>query len=228
MQPLAWIFCFAPIIFAPTLFAAETPDYFKRISFHSPTNSGFRTASILSAGFTGATVTMSSNHEALNLNDVVFSVTHDWLDIRPHQEGRVTLVMKRQPQEHELSNTLTLRNRKTGNTQHYPFVVNTWLIGEGTVDNNFSTARERCQRMGGRLLTTREFREVSRKWFGLSKGLLSERYPQARLFHPQAQAGGSFWVHEAKALHLHTGIKSHQRGINTVCRYEYAGALQGQ
>ncbi|MFD2021879.1 hypothetical protein ACFSKS_11425 [Pseudocitrobacter faecalis] len=92
---------------------------------------------------------MSSNHEALNLNDVVFSVAHNWLEIRPHQEGRVTLVMKRQPQAHELSNTLTLRNRKTGNTQHYPFVVNTWLVGEGTVDNNFSTARERCERIGG-------------------------------------------------------------------------------
>ena len=118
MQPLAWIFCVAPLILTSTLSAAEKNDYFKRISFHSPTNSGFRTASILSVGFTGATVTMSSNHEALNLNDVVFSVAHNWLEIRPHQEGRVTLVMKRQPQAHELSNTLTLRNRKTGNTQH--------------------------------------------------------------------------------------------------------------
>ena len=225
MKPPAWCFLVLPFLFSPFVNATEKNDYFKRISFHSPTNSGFRTATILNAGFTGATVTMSSNHEALNLNDVVFSVAHDWLDIRPHQEGRVTLVMKRQPQEHELANTLTLRNRKTGNTQHYPFIVNTWLIGEGTVDNNFATARERCQRMGGRLLTTHEFREVSRKWFGLSHGQLSERYPLARLFHPQAQAGGSFWVHEAKALHLHTGIKSHQRGINTVCRYNYAGAL---
>ena len=65
--------------------AAETPtDYFQRISFHAPSTPGFRTASILSAGFTGATVTMSSNHEALNLNDVAFSFNHRWLAIDSH------------------------------------------------------------------------------------------------------------------------------------------------
>ncbi|MEO3989132.1 hypothetical protein [Pseudocitrobacter cyperus] len=221
MKPTVRGFLVLPFLFSPIVEAAERIDDFRRISFHSPSNSGFRTASILTVGFTGATVTMSSNHEALNLNDVVFSVAHDWLEIKPHSEGRVTLYMKRQPLLHEKSNTLTLHNRKTGNTQHYDFNVHTWLVGEGAIDNSFTAARERCERNSGRLLTTREFRDVSRKWFGLSKGQLSVMYPQARLFHPQAQAGGSFWVHEAKALFLHTGIKSHQRGINTICRYEY-------
>lgn len=200
--------------------AAQT-DYFQRISFHAPSTPGFRTASILSAGFTGATVTMSSNHEALNLNDVDFSFNHRWLVIDAHREGRVTLRMIRQPLAHEREGTLTLHNRKTGNTQRYDFTVATWLVGDGTIDDNFTHARERCARQGGRLLTTRELRDVSRKWFGFSKGNLRTMYPQATLFNAQARAGGSFWVHEAKALYLHTGIKSPERGINTICRYQY-------
>lgn len=196
-------------------------DYFQRISFHAPSTPGFRTASILSAGFTGAIVTMSSNHEALNLNDVVFSFNHSWLKIDPHHEGRVTLRMVRQPLAHERAGTLTLHNRKSGNSQRYDFTVSTWLMGDGAVDDNFVQARERCARQGGRLLTTRELRDVSRKWFGFSKGNLRTMYPQATLFNAQARAGGSFWVHEAKALYLHTGVKSPERGINTICRYEY-------
>ena len=203
---------------------AEMRDEFRRISFHAPSTPGFRTASILTAGFTGATVTMSSNYEGLNLNDVTFSFNHGWLEVGAHHEGRVTLRMKRRPLASEREGVLTMHNRKTGDTQRYRFTLGVWLVGDGAVDDNFAEARERCLRLGGRLLTTRELREVSRKWFGFSKGNLSAMYPQATLFHAQARAGGSFWVHEAKALYLHTGIKSPERGINTLCRYAYENA----
>lgn len=222
LRTAAWLSLLLPA-FAHAAPAATTDD-FQRISFHAPSTPGFRTASMLSVGFTGAVVTLSSNHEALNLNDVTFTFNHGWLEVLPHREGRVTLYMKRRPRADERSGILTLHNRRTGNQQSYRFEVAIWLIGDGTRDGNVTEARERCARLDGRLLTTRELRDVSRKWFGFSQGNLRTLYPNATLFNAQAQAGGSFWVQEGKALHLHTGIKSVARGVDTLCRYAYENA----
>lgn len=198
------------------------PDYLRHISFHSPSMPGFRTVDMLSTGFTGAYVTMSSTRESLNLNDVKFSVNHDWIVIKPQPaEGRVQLQMVRQPRADERAMTLTLKNLKTGNTQSHAFFVDTWLTGDGVMDKNFASAREHCARLGGKLLTTQELRAVSRQWFGLSSGRLRALYPEATMFNEQMQAGDSFWVHEAKPLYLHTGTKSNKRNVGTLCRHQY-------
>ncbi|MEX3018408.1 hypothetical protein AB4K05_02270 [Kluyvera sp. STS39-E] len=201
--------------------SATDVDYFQRISFHSPSMPGYRTAEILSSGFVGATVTMSSNSKFLNLNDLTFRASRNWLEIKPHHEGRVTLKMIRQPKANERANTLVAHNRKTGRTQTFSFHVKTWVTGDGIIDANASSARQHCERLGGNLLTTQAFRTFSRQWFGLSSGNLREMYPGATLFNEQAQAGGSFWVHEGKAVYLHTGIKSHSRIVNTLCQHSY-------
>lgn len=222
LRTAAWLsLLLPPIAHAAPAAKAATTDDFQRISFHAPSTPGFRTASMLSIGFTGAIVTLSSNHGALNLNDVTFTFNHGWLEVLPHREGRVTLHMKRQPRADERVGILTLYNSRAGNRQSYRFEVATWLMGDGQRDSNVTQARERCARLGGRLLTARELRDVSRNWFGLSQGNLRTMYPNAALFNAQARTGGSFWVQEGKALHLHTGIKSVERGIDTLCRYEY-------
>ncbi|MNB62620.1 hypothetical protein D3C81_65050 [compost metagenome] len=215
-----------PLLLPMTVTAAPTPaektDYFSKISFHSPSMPGFRTADMLTTGFTGAHVTMSSNSKFLNLNDLQFSVNHDWIRIKAQPvEGRVQLQMVRQPQANEREMTLTLKNLKTGHTQTHVFHLNIWLTGDGILDKNFANAREHCARLGGKLLNTQQFRAVSRQWFGLSSGQLRTFYPEAGIFNEQMQAGDSFWVHEAKSLYLHTGMKSNKRNVGTLCRYEY-------
>lgn len=200
----------------------EKTDDFSKISFHSPSMPGFRSADMLTTGFTGAMVTMSSNSKYLNLNDLQFSVNHDWIRIKAQPvEGRVQLQMVRQPQANERAMTLTLKNLKTGHIQTHAFYLDTWLTGDGILDKNFASAREHCARLGGKLLNTQQFRTVSRQWFGLSSGNLRALYPEAKMFNEQMQAGDSFWVHEAKPLYLHTGMKSNKRNVGTLCRYEY-------
>ncbi|MGF6268037.1 hypothetical protein ABIE17_000521 [Lelliottia nimipressuralis] len=215
-----------PLLLPLTVSADPAPpdkvDYLSKISFHSPSMPGFRTAEMLSTGFTGAYVTMSSNSESLNLNDLKFSVNHDWIVIKPQPvEGRIQLRMIRQPRADERAMTLTLKNLKTGNTQRHDFFVETWLTGDGELDKNFARAREHCARLGAKLLSTQEFRTLSRQWFGLSSGRLRDLYPEATIFNQQMQAGDSFWVHEAKPLYLHTGAKSNNRNVGTLCRHQY-------
>ncbi|WNN72562.1 hypothetical protein RIN60_04135 [Kluyvera cryocrescens] len=206
--------------------AAGTADYLKKISFHSPSMPGYRTADILTSGFVGASVTMSSNSKFLNLNDLTFRVSRNWLEVKPHHEGRVTLRMVRQPKADERATTLVIHNRKTGQSQAFSFYVKTWLTGDGVIDANTSQARKHCERLGGKLLTTQAFRDLSRQWFGLSSGYLREMYPEATLFNAQAQAGDSFWVNEGKSVYLHTGIKSHTRTVNTLCQHQYPALHQ--
>lgn len=206
--------------------ATGAVDYLKKISFHSPSMPGYRTAEMLTSGFVGASVTMSSNSKFLNLNDLTFRVSRNWLEVKPHHEGRVTLRMVRQPKANERATTLVIHNRRTGQTQAFSFYVNTWLTGDGVIDANTSDARKHCERLGGKLLTTQAFRELSRQWFGLSSGSLREMYPGATLFNEQAQAGDSFWVNEGKSVYLHTGIKSHTRTVNTLCQHQYPALYQ--
>lgn len=206
--------------------AVGAADYLKKISFHSPSMPGYRTADILTSGFVGASVTMSSNSKFLNLNDLTFRVSRNWLEVKPHHEGRVTLRMVRQPKADERATTLVIHNRKTGQSQAFSFYVKTWLTGDGVIDANTSQARKHCERLGGKLLTTQAFRDLSRQWFGLSSGYLREMYPGATLFNAQAQAGDSFWVNEGKSVYLHTGIKSHTRTVNTLCQHQYPALHQ--
>lgn len=221
-----------PLLVPFTVFAEEKKrstvvDHFQWISFHSPSMPGYRTAEMLSSGFVGATVTLSSNSKRLNMNDLTFRASRDWLEVRHNPDkGRVILRMVRQPTADERATTLVLRNNKTGQTQTLPFYMNTWLTGTGSVDANVTMARAQCKRLGASLLTTQEFRMLSRQWFGLSSGYLRVMYPGATVFNERAQAGGSFWVHEAKALHLHTGVKSINRGVNTVCKHDYLPLAQ--
>jgi len=231
MKALSLTAAILPLL-APFAVLAEekkrgTADHFQWISFHSPSMPGYRTAEMLSSGFVGATVTLSSNSERLNMNDLTIRASRDWLEVRHNPDkGRVMLRMVRQPSADERATTLVLRNNKTGQSQTLPFYVNTWLTGAGSIDANATMARARCKRLGASLLTTQEFRTVSRQWFGLSSGYLREMYPGATVFNERAQAGGSFWVHEAKALHLHTGVKSTDRGVNTVCKHDYSSRGQ--
>lgn len=219
-----------PVVLPHAALASEkmagAVDHFKWISFHSPSMPGYRTAEMLTSGFVGASVTMSSNSNYLNLNDLTFRASRNWLEVKPHHEGRVTLRMVRQPKANERANTLAVYNQKTGQTQYYPFYVKTWLTGDGTVDANASEARKHCERLGGKLLTTQEFRTLSRQWFGLSSGRLREMYPGATMFNEQVQAGDSFWVNEGKSVTLHTGVKSQNRTVNTLCRHEYPALSQ--
>ena len=202
--------------------SGDKADYFSKISLHSPSMPGFRSADMLTTGFSGATVTLSSNSKYLNLNDLQFSVNHDWIRIKAQPvEGRVQLQMVRQPQANERAMTLTLKNLKTGHIQTHAFYLDNWLTGDGNLDKNFASAREHCARLGGKLLNTQQFRAVSRQWFGLSSGKLRAMYPEAKMFNEQMQAGDSFWVHEAKPLYLHTGMKSNKRNVGTLCRYEF-------
>lgn len=204
-------------------------DHFQWISFHSPSMPGYRTAEMLSSGFVGATMTLSSNNERLNLNDLTFRASRDWLEVSHNQDqGRVILRMVRKPVANERANTLMLHNNKTGQTQTLPFYVNTGLTGAGEMDVNASTARARCKSLGATLLTTQEFRTLSRQWFGLSSGHLRKMYPEATVFNKGAQAGDSFWVHEGKALYLHTGVKSAHRGVNTLCKHDYSSSSTGE
>ncbi|MGU3413292.1 hypothetical protein ACLBW0_06160 [Enterobacteriaceae bacterium C34A] len=231
MKALSLTAAVLPLLVPFTVLAEEkkrsTVDHFQWISFHSPSMPGYRTAEMLSSGFVGATVTLSSNSKRLNMNDLTFRASRDWLEVRHNPDkGRVILRMVRQPGADERATTLVLRNNKTGQTQTLAFYVNTWLTGTGSVDPNATMARAQCKSLGASLLTTQEFRTLSRQWFGLSSGYLQEMYPGATVFNERAQAGSSFWVHEAKALYLHTGAKSTDRGVNTVCKHDYSSPSQ--